>query len=147
MVLLLGSEEDGGGNNSIMINGGSNVGFFSGFFRGNESGGFRGNIGEHSGRNFSIAGLGVIDPSVDTGGGANSVFFISGHTSSGSFTPTAVNVGGTEVTILDSQTEFVVVHFREGTIISVTDGSVDGAPEDFVGLSSVLVGDNGVFGD
>jgi hypothetical protein len=128
VVLLLGSEQDGGGNDCFMVNNGSNVRFLSGFFGGNKSGGFRGNIGEHTGGDFSVTRLGIVDPSVHTGSGADGIFFVSGHASSGGFTPTAVDVGGTEVTILDSQTKLVVVHLRKGTVIRVTDGSVDCVP-------------------
>lgn len=54
LVLLgLGSEKDGGVHNGVVVKSGSDVSFFFGLFRGNESSGFRGNIGVHSRRNFS----------------------------------------------------------------------------------------------
>jgi len=105
------TQKDGGCHNSVVVDGGSNVGFLSSFFGGNESSSFRGNVGEHSSGNLSRAGLGFKDPSVDTGSGANSVFLVSGHASLSGFAPTAMNIGGTEITILNSQTEFIVVHF------------------------------------
>jgi len=143
--LDLRSEENGGSDNGVVVDGGSHVGFSSGFFGGNESRGFRGNIGEHSSGDFSGARLGFEDPSVDTGSGANSVFFVSGHASLSGFAPTAVNIGSAEITVLDSQTEFVVVHFREFAGVFVSDGGVDSVPELGVGLFSVGIGNNGIF--
>jgi len=142
----LGSEENGGGDDGIMVEGGFHVGFFSGFFGSNESSGFGSNIGEHSGGNFSLAGLGIENPSVDAGSGANRVFFVTGHASLSGFTPTAVDVGSTEVAVLDSETKFVVVHFRKVAVVFVSDGSVDGVPQNSVSLSSILVSNDGIFG-
>jgi len=127
-MFSLGSEENWGLDNSIVIKGSSNVSFFTSFFRGNESSGFRGNIGEHTGMDFSITRLGIKDPSVDTSSGTNRVFFVSWHTSLSCLTPTAMNISSTEITILDSQTEFVVIHFGKFTVISISNWGVNSVP-------------------
>jgi hypothetical protein len=102
VFFVVNSQNDGGMDNSGVFQDGSNVGFFFGHFGGNESGGFRGNIHEHS-SDGSIARLSVVVPSIDTGSGADGVFFSSGHASTSGFAPSAVGVGGTEVAGLDSK--------------------------------------------
>jgi len=81
----------------FVVNNGINVSFRDSHFWGDKSGGFRGDVFKSSIK-ISSTGLSFIMPSINTISRTNSIFFISGHTSLSNFTPSAMNIGGTEIT-------------------------------------------------
>lgn len=139
------SQNNGGMNNSSMIYDSINMSLRGGHFRGDKSGGFGGNIFEHS-EEISSAGLSFIEPSVDAIGGADGIVLVSRHTSAGNFTPSAVDISGTEITRLDSQTHFVVREILNITGGVISERGVDDFGDYFV-INVSSVGDSGVLHD
>lgn len=135
------SQNNRGVDNSFMVNNGINVSFRGSHFRGDISSSFRGNVFKSSIK-VSSTRLSFIMPSINTISRTNGIFFISGHTSLSNFTPSAVNIGGTEITRRDSQTHFIIGEILDVTRSLVSNRSMDNFSSNMVFNMSSMFNSN-----
>jgi len=107
------------------------MGFRDGHFWGNVSACFRSNIFESS-NNISLTTLSFVIPSVNTISRTDCIIFISRHTSLSDFTPSTVNISGTEITIRNSQTHFIIRKILNITTTLVSNWDMDNFSSNFV---------------
>lgn len=116
-------------HNGLVINNSVNMGFGDSHFRGDETSSFRGNIFKHT-KKISCTRLSFIKPSINTISRTDSVVFITWHASASNFTPSTMNIGGTEITRLNSQTHFIVRKILKMTRGIISKRSVDDFSDD-----------------